>query len=43
MIKVKRRKRKSKEKIGKNIHKEAILDWIFIACSPTTAPEKGAC
>jgi hypothetical protein len=42
MIKVKRCKRKSKEKL-KNIHKEAILDWILIACSPAMAPEKGAC
>jgi hypothetical protein len=25
-----------------NIHKKVILDWILIACSPTTAPEKGA-
>jgi hypothetical protein len=42
MIKVKRCKRKSKEKL-KNIHKEVILDWILIACSPATALEKGAC
>jgi hypothetical protein len=27
----------------KNIHKKAILDWILIACSPATAPEKGVC
>jgi hypothetical protein len=42
MIKVKRCKRKSKEKL-KNNHKKAILDWILIACSPAMAPEKGAC
>jgi hypothetical protein len=36
MIKVKRCKRKSKE-----ILKKAIPDWILIACSPATAPEKG--
>jgi hypothetical protein len=42
MIKVKRCKRKSKEKV-KNIHKEAILDWILIACSSAMTPEKGAC
>jgi hypothetical protein len=40
MIKVKICKRKSKAKL-KNIHKEAILDWILIACSPATTPEKG--
>jgi hypothetical protein len=42
MIKIKRCKRKSKEKL-KNIHKEAILDWTLIAYSPAIAPEKGAC
>jgi hypothetical protein len=40
MIKVKRCKRKQKEKL-KNIHKEAILDWILIAYSPAMAPKKG--
>jgi hypothetical protein len=42
MIKIKGCKRKSKEKL-KYIHKDAILDWILIACSPATASEKGAC
>jgi hypothetical protein len=42
MIKVKRCKRKSKEKL-KNTNKKGILDRILIACSPATAPEKGAC
>jgi hypothetical protein len=41
MIKIKRCQRKSKEKL-KNIHKEAILVWILITCSPATAPEQGA-
>jgi hypothetical protein len=40
MIKVKRCKRKSKEKL-KNIHKGAILDWNLIACSPAMTLEKG--
>jgi hypothetical protein len=31
------------KKTEKNIHKKGILDWILIAYSPTTAPEKGAC
>jgi hypothetical protein len=39
MIKLKRCKRKSKEKLKKYV----ILDWILIACFPATAPEKGAC
>jgi hypothetical protein len=43
MIKVKRCKRKIKRKTEKNILKKVILDWILIACSPATAPEKGAC
>jgi hypothetical protein len=34
--------KKKKEK-PENIHKEAILDWILIDCSPATALEKGAC
>jgi hypothetical protein len=42
MIKIKRCKRKLKENL-KNIHKKVILDWIMIACSPATSPEKGAC
>jgi hypothetical protein len=42
MIKPKRCKRKSKEKL-KNIHKKVILDRILIACSSAMAPEKGAC
>jgi hypothetical protein len=42
MIKVKRCKRKIKRKTKKNSQK-AILDWILIACSPATAPQKGAC
>jgi hypothetical protein len=42
MIKVKGCKIKIKIKT-KKIHKEAILDWILIACSPATVPEKGAC
>jgi hypothetical protein len=25
------------------IFKKMIPDWILIACSPATAPEKGAC
>jgi hypothetical protein len=37
MIKLKRYKRKSKEKL------KEILDWILIACSPAMAPVKGAC
>jgi hypothetical protein len=39
MIKVKSCERKSKEKLKI----KAILDCILIACSPATAPEKGAC
>jgi hypothetical protein len=30
-------------KIKRKKEKEAILDWILIACSPAMAPEKGAC
>jgi hypothetical protein len=41
MIKVKRCKRKSKEKLKKIFTRRVILDWIWIACSPATAPEKG--
>jgi hypothetical protein len=26
-----------------NINKKTTLDWILIACSPATAPEKRAC
>jgi hypothetical protein len=37
MIKVKRSKRKSKEKL-----KKAILDWILIAWSPAMVLKKGA-
>jgi hypothetical protein len=33
---------KKNQKHGKN-HKEAMLDQIFIACSPATVQEKGAC
>jgi hypothetical protein len=40
MITVKRCKRKIKN-TEKN-HKEAMLDQIFIACSPATVQEKGA-
>jgi hypothetical protein len=40
---VKRCKRKSKRKTEKKFTRRAILDWILIACSPATAPEKGAC
>jgi hypothetical protein len=36
-------KKNKKKKLKKNIHKKAVLDWILIACSPATAPEKGAC
>jgi hypothetical protein len=35
--------KKNKNKNRRNIHKKAILDRILIACSPATAPEKGAC
>jgi hypothetical protein len=35
--------KKIKRKIEKGIHKKAILDWILIAYSLATAPEKGAC
>jgi hypothetical protein len=35
--------KKNQKKKLKNIHKEVILDWILIACSPATAPGKGAC
>jgi hypothetical protein len=35
--------KKIKKKTEKQIHKKEILDWILIACSPATAPEKGAC
>jgi hypothetical protein len=31
------------KKIKRKIAKKAILDWILIACSPATVPEKGAC
>jgi hypothetical protein len=27
----------------KRITEKKILDWIMIACSAATAPEKGAC
>jgi hypothetical protein len=35
--------KKIKRKTEKHSQKKAILDWILIACSPATAPEKGAC
>jgi hypothetical protein len=31
------------KKIKRKIEKKALLDWILIACSPATVPEKGAC
>jgi hypothetical protein len=34
--------KKIKRKMEK-YSQEAILDWILIACSPATMPEKGAC
>jgi hypothetical protein len=34
-------KRKTKEKL--KIRQKAIKDRILITCSPSTAPEKGAC
>jgi hypothetical protein len=34
---------KKNQNKNKNIHKKVILDGILIACSPATAPEKGAC
>jgi hypothetical protein len=34
--------KKIKRKIEKYSQK-TILDWILIACSPATAPKKGAC
>jgi hypothetical protein len=34
--------KKIKRKTEKYSQK-AILDWILIACSPATTPEKGAC
>jgi hypothetical protein len=42
MIEVKRCKRKVKRKTEKYSQK-SDLDWILIACSSATAPEKGAC
>jgi hypothetical protein len=31
------------KKIKRKTEKQAIPDWILIACSQATAPEKGAC
>jgi hypothetical protein len=31
------------KKIKRKTEKYVILDWILIACSPATTPEKGVC